>query len=69
MSHETNTTAFATPDVATSARMHADPGRTSAAGSRRRWVALAVLMLPVLLVFLYAQQYIVEGIAAGAVKG
>ena len=27
------------------------------------------VVLPVLLVFLYAQQYIVEGIAAGAVKG
>jgi sn-glycerol 3-phosphate transport system permease protein len=27
------------------------------------------VMLPVLIVFLYAQQYIVEGIAAGAVKG
>ena len=27
------------------------------------------VVLPVLLVFLYAQRYIVEGIAAGAVKG
>jgi sn-glycerol 3-phosphate transport system permease protein len=27
------------------------------------------VVLPVLFVFLYAQQYIVEGIAAGAVKG
>jgi sn-glycerol 3-phosphate transport system permease protein len=27
------------------------------------------VVLPVLIVFLYAQRYIVEGIAAGAVKG
>jgi sn-glycerol 3-phosphate transport system permease protein len=27
------------------------------------------VVLPVLLVFLYAQRYIVDGIAAGAVKG
>jgi len=30
---------------------------------------LFLLALPVALVFLYAQRYIVEGIAAGAVKG
>ncbi|GGI47374.1 DHA2 family multidrug resistance protein-like MFS transporter [Agromyces flavus] len=50
MNHETNTTALATPDVAASAITHADPGRTAAGGSRRRWLALAVLMLPVMLV-------------------
>lgn len=53
MTHETTTTATlpVRADAAASAPTHADPGRSRPSrGSRRQWVALAVLMLPVLLV-------------------
>ncbi|HEU4466061.1 MAG TPA: MFS transporter, partial [Agromyces sp.] len=53
MTNETTTTATlpVRADAAASAPTHADPGRSRPSrGSRRQWVALAVLMLPVLLV-------------------
>ncbi|MGR0219461.1 MFS transporter [Agromyces sp. ZXT2-6] len=53
MNHETTNTATlpVRAGAAASAATHADPGRATAPrASRRQWIALAVLMLPVLLV-------------------
>lgn len=50
MTCETTTTPAVRAEAAASAAPHRDPGRAATRPSRRQWLALAVLMLPVLLV-------------------